>query len=110
MGSFRRLAPATNGTDRSRPMSPAPSKRPAEGSRTSDRALLETTLYRSADALRVIAALVDPVMPEAAERIRRMLGLPQEQWSDLKPNTLRAGTRLGAIEPLLPRIEKTVEE
>jgi methionyl-tRNA synthetase len=75
-----------------------------------DRALLETTLYRSADALRVIAALVDPVMPEAAERIRRMLGLPHEQWSDLKPNTLRAGTRLGAIEPLFPRIEKTVEE
>jgi methionyl-tRNA synthetase len=78
--------------------------------RAEDRPLLETTLYRSADALRVIAALVDPVMPEAAERIRRMLGLPHEQWSDLKPNTLRAGTRLGAIEPLFPRIEKTVEE
>src|SRR6476659_7541837 len=75
-----------------------------------DRPLLETTLYRSADALRVISALVDPVMPEAAERIRRMLGLPQEQWTDLKPNTLRVGTRLGAIEPLFPRIEKTVEE
>ena len=75
-----------------------------------DRALLETTLYRSADALRVIAALVDPVMPEAAERIRRMLGVPQEQWTDLRPNTLRAGTRLGAIEPLFPRIEKNVEE
>ena len=78
--------------------------------RAEDRPLLETTLYRSADALRVIAALVDPVMPEAAERIRRMLGVPQERWTDLKPNTLRAGTRLGAIEPLFPRIEKTVEE
>jgi len=75
-----------------------------------DRPLLETTLYRSADALRVIAALVDPVMPEAAERIRRMLGVQQEQWTELRPNTLRAGTRLGAIEPLFPRIEKTVEE
>jgi methionyl-tRNA synthetase len=75
-----------------------------------DRRLLDTTLYHSADALRVIAVLVDPVMPEAAERIRRMLGLPQEQWTDLKANTLRAGTRLGAIEPLFPRIEKTVEE
>jgi methionyl-tRNA synthetase len=75
-----------------------------------DRPLLETTLYRSADALRVIAALVDPVMPEAAGRIRRMLGVPQEQWTDLRPNTLRAGTRLGAIEPLFPRIEKNVEE
>jgi methionyl-tRNA synthetase len=75
-----------------------------------DRQLLETTLYHSADALRVIAVLVDPVMPEAAERIRRMLGLQQEQWTDLKANTLRAGTRLGAIEPLFPRIEKDVEE
>jgi methionyl-tRNA synthetase len=75
-----------------------------------DRLLLETTLYRSADALRVIAALVDPVMPEAAERVRRMLGVQQEQWTDLRPNTLRAGTRLGAIEPLFPRIEKNVEE
>jgi methionyl-tRNA synthetase len=75
-----------------------------------DRALLETTLYHSADALRVIAALVDPVMPEAAERMRRTLGLPQEQWTELKANTLRAGTRLGTVEPLFPRIEKTVEE
>jgi methionyl-tRNA synthetase len=75
-----------------------------------DRPLLETTLYRSADALRVIAALVDPVMPEAAERIRRMLGVQQEPWTDLRANTLRAGTRLGAIEPLFPRIEKTVED
>jgi methionyl-tRNA synthetase len=75
-----------------------------------DRPMLETTLYHSADALRVIAALVDPVMPEAAERIRRMLGVQQEQWTNLGANTLRAGTRLGAIEPLFPRIEKTVEE
>jgi methionyl-tRNA synthetase len=75
-----------------------------------DRALLETTLYHSADALRVIAALVDPVMPEAAERIRRMLGVQQEPWTDLRANTLRAGTRLGTIEPLFPRIEKNVEE
>jgi methionyl-tRNA synthetase len=75
-----------------------------------DRRLLETTLYHSADALRVIAVLVDPVMPDAAGRIRRMLGLEQEQWTDLKANTLGAGTRLGSIEPLFPRIEKTVEE
>jgi methionyl-tRNA synthetase len=75
-----------------------------------DRALLESTLYHSADAIRVVAALVDPVMPEAAERIRRMLGLKQEQWANLRAGTLAAGTRLGTIEPLFPRIEKTVEE
>jgi len=75
-----------------------------------NQALLATTLYRSTDAIRVIAALIDPVMPEAADRIRRMLGLKQEQWTELRANTLAAGTRLGAIEPLFPRIEKTVEE
>jgi methionyl-tRNA synthetase len=78
--------------------------------RPEDRALLETTLYHAADALRVIAALVDPVMPESAGRIRTMLGVQQEPWTDLKANSLRPGTRLGTIEPLFPRIEKTVEE
>jgi len=75
-----------------------------------DRQLLESTLYHSADAIRVVAALVDPVMPEAADRIRRMLGLKQEQWAHLRASTLAAGARLGTIEPLFPRIEKTVEE
>jgi methionyl-tRNA synthetase len=74
------------------------------------RALLEATLYHAADALRVIAALTEPVMPGAAERIRRMLGVPLQRWSNLKPNTLEPGTRLGAIESLFPRIEKTLEE
>ncbi len=75
-----------------------------------NRALLDTTLYRSADAIRVIAALVEPVMPEATERVRRMLGIKPEPWTELRANTLAPGTRLGAIEPLFPRIEKTVEE
>jgi len=74
------------------------------------RPLLEGTLYRAGDALRVTAALIDPVMPEAAERIRGMLGTSQESWAGLKPGTLRPGTRLGQTTPLFPRIEKTVEE
>jgi methionyl-tRNA synthetase len=74
------------------------------------RASLESTLYHAADALRVTAALIDPVMPGAAERIRRMLGIQQESWVGLKAGTLTPGTRLGTIEPLFPRIEKTLEE
>ncbi len=74
------------------------------------KALLDATLYHSADALRVTAALIDPVMPQAAERIRTMLGIPQEPWTGLKAGTLAPGTRLGPTEPLFPRIEKTVEE
>ena len=71
---------------------------------------LERTLYQAGDALRVTAALIDPVMPQAAERIRGMLGITQESWSGLRPGTLPTGTSLGQTRPLFPRIEKTVEE
>jgi methionyl-tRNA synthetase len=71
---------------------------------------LEATLYHAADTVRVVAALIDPVMPGAAARIRTMLGVAQEPWTALQPGTLAPGGRLGAIEPLFPRIEKTIEE
>jgi methionyl-tRNA synthetase len=74
------------------------------------RPTLETSLYQAADALRVIAALVDPVMPGSAERIRGMLGVSQEPWSTLTSGTLQAGTRMGPVETLFPRIDKTLEE
>lgn len=74
------------------------------------RPLLDATLYNAADALRVVAALVEPVMPQSAQRIRKMLGSPAESWLDLQPGTLKAGTRLGPIEPLFPRMEHTVSE
>jgi methionyl-tRNA synthetase len=74
------------------------------------RPLLETTLYNAADALRVVCALVEPVMPRSSARIRAMLGTTPESWVDLQPGTLTAGTKLGAIEPLFPRMEKTVDE
>ena len=71
---------------------------------------LETTLYNAADALRVVCALVEPVMPRSSERIRGMLGTSEESWVDLQPGALKPGTRLGTIEPLFPRMEKTVDE
>jgi methionyl-tRNA synthetase len=74
------------------------------------KATLDSTLYHAADAVRIVAALIDPVMPDAAERIRRMLGGKQEAWSTLKSDTLAPGTTLGSVEPLFPRIEKTLEE
>ena len=74
------------------------------------RALLETTLFHAADTLRVIAALVEPVMPSTAVRIRAMLGVDAEPWTGLAPATLKPGTRLGPTEALFPRIELTVED
>ena len=74
-------------------------------------AVLDRTLYHAADALRVIAALVDPVMPDASGRIRAMLGIDApEQWTSLKVGTLAPGAQLRPVEALFPRIEKTVEE
>jgi methionyl-tRNA synthetase len=53
-----------------------------------ERPTLDRTLYYAADAVRVIAALIEPVMPETTTRIRAMLGIPAETWVDLKPNAL----------------------
>lgn len=74
------------------------------------RASLDSTLYNAADVLRIVAALVEPVMPSTTARIRTMLGIATEGWMDLRPGTLRAGTALGPTEPLFPRMEHTVDD
>jgi methionyl-tRNA synthetase len=74
------------------------------------RPLLDTTLYNAADALRIVAALIDPVMPSTSGRIRSMLGIDPEGWTGLKPGSLPAGGVLGTIQPLFPRMEHSVEE
>jgi methionyl-tRNA synthetase len=74
------------------------------------RPLLDTTLYNAADALRIVAALIDPVMPATAGRIRIMLGTGPETWVGLKSGSLEAGGVLGTIQPLFPRMEHSVEE
>jgi methionyl-tRNA synthetase len=74
------------------------------------RPVLEATLYCAADAVRVAAALVEPVMPATTARIRAILGVGPETWVGLAPGTLKSGTRLGTIEPLFPRMEHTVDE
>ena len=74
------------------------------------RPLLDASLYHVASAVRVIAELIDPVMPDTATRMRRMLGVTPQQWTGLLEQPLTSGTRLGPTEPLFPRVEKTVEE
>ncbi|HUP39231.1 MAG TPA: methionine--tRNA ligase [Vicinamibacterales bacterium] len=71
---------------------------------------LNAVLYQSADVLRVVAGLIEPVMPNTAPRIRMMLGIEAQSWHQLQHERLWPGTPLGATEPLFPRIEKTVEE
>ena len=78
--------------------------------RPEDRAVLDRALYSLAETVRVIAALIEPVMPDTTTRIRRMLGIAPQMWTGILDNRLTPGTRLGPTEPLFPRVEKTVEE
>ncbi len=71
---------------------------------------LEATLYHAADVLRVIAMLVEPVMPAAAASMRASLGVPLTSWIDLRPSTLVPGTRVTPAPPLFPRKDSPVSD
>jgi methionyl-tRNA synthetase len=74
------------------------------------RQLLETTLYNAADVLSIVGGLIDPVMPEAAKKIRVLFAAPERAWQALAPGGLPAGQPIGRLDQLFPRIELTVDE
>jgi methionyl-tRNA synthetase len=77
------------------------------------RARLATVLYTSAEALRIVTALAHPVMPEATAKIWTQLGLGDIQkiaLAELKWGQIPVGTRLGNIEPVFPRADKSAVE
>jgi methionyl-tRNA synthetase len=76
----------------------------------SKRKELNAVLYQSAEILRVVAGVIEPIMPRTAARIRLMLGIDPQNWQQLPFDRLQPGTRLGKVEPLFPRIDNTVEE
>lgn len=72
---------------------------------------LNAVLYRAAETLRWIGAMVYPVMPGSAEQIFAQLGLGDD-LSRLDPATLKwggleAGAAIGAAEGIFPRIDKS---
>jgi methionyl-tRNA synthetase len=74
------------------------------------RQTLSAILYRSAEALRWLAVLLYPVMPETTRQIYAQLGLT-EDVSKIDPSQLAwgglpEGTRISEVKPLFPRIEK----
>src|SRR5271157_4248575 len=74
---------------------------------------LATVLYSSAEALRIVTALVHPVMPDATAKIWVQMGLgdirkfnlTQLQWGQL-----HLGTKLGEVEAVFPRADKSAVE
>jgi methionyl-tRNA synthetase len=70
---------------------------------------LAAILYACAEALRIITALVYPVMPESTAKIWSQLGLGDIGTADFKNiqwGQLKAGTKLSEIGPVFPRAEK----
>ncbi len=74
---------------------------------------LATILYTSAEALRIVAALSHPVIPDATAKIWSQLGLGNIQKFDLsglKWGQLQPGTKLENIEAVFPRADKSAIE
>ena len=73
---------------------------------------LRTVLYNAAEVLRIVTALVYPVMPKSAEKIWSQLGqgaaLADVRLDDLQWGQLAAGTKMGESVAVFPRLD--VEE
>jgi methionyl-tRNA synthetase len=87
----------------------APWKKPEGVTEDQQQALRATVLSTAAEAIRIITALVYPVIPDAAAKVWAQLGLGDIRRADLKDLTwggLKPGTRLGELGPVFPRAEK----
>jgi len=85
----------------------------AEKTDEESRARLATVLYTSAETLRIVTALSHPIIPESTVKIWTQLGL--KDIHKVNPQTLTwgelpLGTKLGKIEPVFPRTDKSAIE
>ena len=71
---------------------------------------LGAVLYRAAESLRWLSVLLHPIMPGASHAIWTQLGLEsspaQIDPAKLKWGELTAGTAIGNVQPIFPRIDK----
>ena len=77
------------------------------------RSRLATVLYTSAEALRIVTALAHPVIPDATAKIWSQMGLGDIRKFDLTGlqwGQLRLGTKLGEVQAVFPRADKSVIE
>ncbi|GAA4471398.1 methionine--tRNA ligase [Rhodococcus olei] len=72
--------------------------------RKTDPARMATVLYVTLEVVRIVGILVQPVMPDAADKILSVLGQRAEsrQFADI-PTRIVAGTPLPAPAPVFPR-------
>jgi methionyl-tRNA synthetase len=85
----------------------------AEREDQDSRARLATILHTSAEALRIVTALVHPVIPDSTARIWQQLGLGDIRDLDLRSlawGQLPLHTKLGKVEAVFPRADKSTVE
>ena len=74
---------------------------------------MATILHTAAEALRIVTALVHPVIPESTARIWEQLGLRDITKLDLRNlawGQLPLHTKLGKVEAVFPRADKSTIE
>src|SRR6202167_1262595 len=77
------------------------------------RSRLATVLYTAAEALRIATALAYPVLPDATAKILVQMGLGDIKklaLSELAWGQLPLGTKLGEVQPVFPRADKSAIE
>ncbi len=87
--------------------------RPGMSSEAADQFVRAEVLYTAAESIRILTALLYPILPFATANVWRQLGLGDIelaakngelnnlQWGGLKP-----GTKLGPLSPIFPRADK----
>jgi methionyl-tRNA synthetase len=78
-----------------------------------NKARLATILYTACEALRIVTALAFPVLPDSAAKIWEQLGLgdiTKFNVAELKWGQLPLGGKLGKVEPVFPRADKSTIE
>ena len=76
-----------------------------------DRDRLATVLYTTAEGLRLLAVLLNPIVPKAAQKLWVSIGtslgeLSEQRIQQADWGLLPAGTKLGELEVLFPRVEE----
>ena len=76
-----------------------------------DRDRLATVLYTTAEGLRLLAVLLSPVTPKATQKLWNAIGtslgeLSEQRIQQGEWGVLPAGTKLGELEVLFPRVEE----
>jgi len=78
-----------------------------------DRRKMNAVLYVAAESIRIITALLYPILPYASASVWRQLGLGDieeaarnGELKDLQWGGLQPGTKLGPLAPIFPRADK----